>query len=282
MRYRIQHTTTFEYDKPIHESVMELRMQPRTDSVQRCLEFDVSVSPNTRPHRYEDFLGNVVHHFDVPSIHERLEVTASSLVDVAAPRDGKPAIGADAWKKLDALIESAEFWDWLHPSHFAVPGEAIAKFAEAIKVRRRDDPLSVLNDIHDGIAKSIKYERGSTKVDSPIEDCLSSRKGVCQDFAHVFITLARGLGIPARYVSGYLFDTTSTGGAGRMATHAWAEAFVPEIGWMGFDPSNQIPVTTGHLRVAVGRDYADVPPTRGTFKGMAATKLSVKVSVTQE
>jgi transglutaminase-like putative cysteine protease len=282
MRYRIQHTTVFQYDQPIHESVMELRMQPRTDSAQRCLEFDVTVLPNTRPHRYEDFQGNIVHHFDVPSIHERLEVTATSLVEVATPQNGRPAIGADSWKKLDALGESAEFWDWLHPSHFAEPGAALAKFAEEIQVRRRDDPLRVLNDIHDGIANSIKYERGSTKVDSPIEDCLTSRKGVCQDFAHVFIALARGLGIPARYVSGYLYDTDATGGAGRMATHAWPEAFVPEIGWMGFDPSNRAPVTTGYIRVAVGRDYSDVPPTRGTYKGIAQTQLSVNVSVTQQ
>jgi len=127
---------------------------------------------------------------------------------------------------------------------------------------------------------AFKYKAKTTRVDSPIEDALTSREGVCQDFAHIFISLLRGMRIPARYVSGYLYhrredrDRSSDG-----ATHAWVEAWLPGPGWVGFDPTNNLLATERHIRTAIGREYADVPPTRGVFKGEASTKLTVSVAV---
>lgn len=283
MRYQIQHTTRFLYSGPIRESVMELRMQPRTESRQRCLEFDLTINPAGIVHRYVDYHGNVVHNFDIPAAHEHLEVCASALVEMQPPEgNANRAVKADAWAELDSLCESAEYWDWLHPSHFARPSDRLTAFAERLKIGRRHDPYTDLKSLQEAIAGAISYERGSTRVDSTIEECLEGGKGVCQDFTHVFIALARGLGIPCRYVSGYVFHLDeTTAGTAEGASHAWAEAFVPGVGWVGFDPSNRVLAGPSHVRVAMGRDYQDVPPTRGTFKGMAQTQLEVNVTVTR-
>jgi transglutaminase-like putative cysteine protease len=283
MRYQIQHVTRFDYSEAIRESVMELRMEPRTDSVQRCLEFDLSVQPEAVSQSYTDYLGNVVHHFDIPGDHRHLEVAASALIDME-PRQESAAHAnrSDGWDELDGLRDSPEYWDWLHPSHFAQPSERLKAFAEKIHVGRRHDALAELKNLQDAIAGAITYSRGSTMVDSTIDECLEGGKGVCQDFTHLFIALARGIGVPCRYVSGYLFQLDGAGPrTAEAASHAWAEAYVPGGGWFGFDPSNRTMAGPDHVRGAIGRDYQDVPPTRGTFKGMATTKLEVRVSVTR-
>jgi transglutaminase-like putative cysteine protease len=147
-------------------------------------------------------------------------------------------------------------------------------------VKRRDDPLRVLCELNTSLFHWFDYVPKSTNVDSPIDQAIESHKGVCQDFAHVMIALVRGLGIPCRYVSGYLFhrdsdqDRSSEG-----ATHAWVEALLPGLGWVGFDPTNNRLAGDRHIRTAIGRDYADVPPTRGVFKGTVDSELSVGVRV---
>ena len=143
------------------------------------------------------------------------------------------------------------------------------------------DPLGLLLDLNSAVYRAIEYVPKSTRVDSPADDALRNRQGVCQDYAHIVIALVRQLGIPCRYVSGYLFHregvkTRSAEGA----THAWVEAYLPDIGWTGFDPTNNTLAGETHVRTAVGRDYADVPPTRGVFKGDAASELTVAVRVT--
>lgn len=282
MRYRIHHTTRFRYSQPIRESVMELRMQPRTDGMQRCLEFELSLAPDARWERYSDFLGNAVHHFDIPSVHDELVVTADALVDVQPDKELPGSVSETSWARLDELKEEAEYWDWLHPSHFAHSSDRLEAFAKELSIRREADPLTVVHRLSSGITAALEYQPGATQVDSPIDDCLKARKGVCQDFAHVFIAVSRGLGIPTRYVSGYLFHRTKAAtGLGDDASHAWAEAYIPEVGWLGFDPSNQMTAGSTHVRVAVGRDYQDVPPTRGVFRGSAETELNVHVDVTR-
>ena len=130
------------------------------------------------------------------------------------------------------------------------------------------------------IYDAFDYEIGVTEVHSPIEHALEEKRGVCQDFAHIMIAIARGWGIPARYVSGYLYHRRKgQDRSGDDATHAWVEAYLPSLGWVGFDPTNDIQAGERHIRVAVGRDYADVPPTRGTFKGGAESELAIAVSV---
>jgi transglutaminase-like putative cysteine protease len=129
------------------------------------------------------------------------------------------------------------------------------------------------------IYDSFEYESGITEVHSPIEHALRERRGVCQDFAHIMIAIARAWGVPARYVSGYMYHRGSKDRSKSDATHAWVEAYLPSLGWLGFDPTNNIPAGERHVRAAVGRDYADVPPTRGTFKGAADSELSIAVAI---
>jgi transglutaminase-like putative cysteine protease len=278
--YRIRHLTKFRYSQPICESVMELRMQPRTDEGQRCLEFEVAVSPVAVVHSYADFLGNTVHHFDIPSMHQELNIETRSLVDRSNVASSAKAGATIGWEQLDAVAGESAHWDWIHSSHFAEPTDRLRSLAEQLRITRRDDPLKVLRDLNSGIYRTLKYEPKSTRVDSPIDECLEKQRGVCQDFAHVFIAIARLLRIPCRYVSGYLFHRPDhhSGGHGD-ASHAWAEALLPQHGWVGFDPANNCLAEDDHVRVAVGRDYADVPPTRGVFKGLAESELTVGVDV---
>jgi transglutaminase-like putative cysteine protease len=135
-------------------------------------------------------------------------------------------------------------------------------------------------ELNQSICQAFSYVPKSTKVDSPIDDALESRQGVCQDFAHIMIALLRGLKIPARYVSGYLFhEAKSTNRSSDGASHAWVEALVPKVGWLALDPTNNLIGGDRHIRVAIGRDYSDVPPTRGVYKGEAQSELSVSVTV---
>jgi transglutaminase-like putative cysteine protease len=286
MFYSIRHLTKFRYSAPVSESVMELRMHPRSEGAQRCLTFEVNVMPRASVRSYRDYLGNMVHHFDVPSPHRQLSVIAEATVDVA-PQPALPSnLGSDAWQRLDAEIGERDFWEMLAPSQFAQWTAGIDAFARELalptprEVRGRD-PLEVLCSLNSAVYQAIAYVPKSTRVDSPVDDALRNRQGVCQDYSHIMIALVRRLGIPCRYVSGYLFHrsevkTRSTEGA----THAWVEAWLSELGWIGLDPTNNVIAGESHVRTAVGRDYADVPPTRGVFKGGASSELTVAVCVT--
>ena len=280
MRYTIRHTTRFTYDTPISESVMEIRMQPRSDGLQRCLHFLLMTNPGTRIMLYQDHDGNTVHHFDIPPRHARLTVTADALVEADEPRPLPERLGADAWSRLDALAASGEHWEHLSPSLFARTGPALQEFAREIGLERGEDPLLTLRRLMAEMSTRFEYSPKSTRVDSPIEEALANRRGVCQDFAHIFITLARSLGVPSRYVSGYVFrDAARAQRSTEGASHAWAELLLPDVGWVGLDPTNNVAADERHIRVAIGRDYADVPPTRGVYKGVTAVRSELSVAV---
>jgi len=279
--YTIRHVTEFRYSQPIRESQMEVRKRPRSDEGQRCLEFSLSVEPDARVHSYVDHLGNTVHHFDVARLHQELRMSAVSWVERLGSRKLPERLSSDAWAETARFAQDFNNWDWLHPSQYATPSEALRSFVNDCRIARRDDPMSTLRELNTALHGAIAYVPKSTRVDSPIDECLQNRKGVCQDFAHVFITIARGLGIPCRYVSGHLFHR-GNGGSNAIptsASHAWAEALLPELGWVGFDPANHSLAEQDHIRIAVGRDYADVPPARGVFMGMAESELTVEVDV---
>ena len=283
MFYAIRHFTRYRYSRPVWQSNMEVFMHPRSENTQRCFTYQLSVSPRARIFSYTDHLGNMVHHFDIPEPHNHLTIIADALVDVDAPLDLPDSLSPDAWQELDTLIEREDYWDMLMPSYFARTSPELVEFARELQVDRRhaDDPMTLLRRLNAELYEKFSYVKQSTTVDSPIEDALRSKQGVCQDFAHIMISLLRDIRIPARYVSGYLYhgsnneDRSSDG-----ATHAWVEALIPGLGWVGFDPTNNLLVGERHIRTAIGRDYADVPPTLGTMKGKAVTELQVRVRVT--
>jgi transglutaminase-like putative cysteine protease len=282
MYYSIRHLTKFLYSNHVSESMMETRMHPRSDHNQRCLTFHLSVSPRCRVFSYRDHLANQVHHFDIPGPHGQLVIVAESLVEVQPAPQIPAFLAPDAWNELDSMIEQGDYWEMLLPSEFATSTPALEALAEELDVRRRDDPLMVLHQLNEQLYRHFEYVPKSTKADSPIDLALLTHAGVCQDFAHIMITLVRSkLRIPCRYVSGYLHHNQS--GSDRSvnsATHAWVEALVPQLGWVGFDPTNWLVAGDRHIHTAIGRDYSDVPPTHGIFRGRANSELTVAVQVT--
>ena len=279
MAYAIRHITDFCYRPAVRESVMELRVQPRSDARQRCLSFSLDVTPQANIMLYRDFLANTVHHFDIPGNAAQIQIITQSLVEVL-PAPAPDPRDAGEWHELDARIAASDFWEMLLPSQFVKASEELEKLAAELHVSRRGNALVLLLEINNAVYEAFDYVPNSTAVDSPIDDALRSRQGVCQDFAHVMIALVRKLGIPCRYVSGYLFHEPKTHDRSAVgATHAWVEAFLPELGWIGLDPTNNLVCGERHIRVAIGRDYADVPPTRGVYKGEAESELSVSVTV---
>jgi len=283
MHYAIRHITRFTYDAPIRESVTEIRMQPRTELAQRCLRFELATQPRAHVSSYVDLMGNIVHHFDIPSEHTELVVTAQAIVEFVGDNDlATPATTSmEAWREIESATRTADAWEMVRPSAFVRETPLLQEFAQTLEIDRGMDPGSVVMALANAVHQSFEYKTAATRVDSPIDEALASRKGVCQDFAHILIALLRRVGIPARYVSGYLFHSRGERAA-EGATHAWVEAWLPGSGWVGVDPTSNMLAGERHVRVAIGRDYADVAPTRGVYKGMAAGSLAVAVQVSRD
>ncbi|HZP05529.1 MAG TPA: transglutaminase family protein [Terracidiphilus sp.] len=278
--YSIRHLTRFRYSQPISESIMETRMHPRSDSSQHCLTFSLSVSPRCRVFSYRDHLGNNVQHFDIPGEHNQLVIVAESVVEQQPQQDIPRFLSPDAWEALDDLIGNGDYWEMLLPSTFAIESPAVQKLAQQMDVVRRDDPLMLVQELNQRLFDYFEYVPRHTRVDSPVDEAILSGKGVCQDFAHTMIALLRHVRIPARYVSGYLYRGREDHDRSVPdATHAWVEALLPHLGWVGLDPTNNLVAHHRHIRTAVGRDYADVPPTHGIFRGKTDSELYVAVQV---
>ena len=278
--YSIRHLTRYRYSQPISESIMETRMNPRSDSNQHCLTFSLSVSPRCRVFSYRDHLGNNVQHFDIPSEHNQLVIIAESVVELQPMPDVPGFLAPDAWAALDHMVQSGDYWEMLLPSRFAAETPALRELASELDVVRRDDPLMLVHELNQRLFSYCEYVPRHTRVDSPIDEAIVSRKGVCQDFAHTMIALLRHIRIPARYVSGYLYRSRQDHDRSTPdATHAWVDVLMPHLGWVGFDPTNNLVAHHRHIRTAVGRDYADVPPTHGIFRGTADSELYVAVHV---
>src|SRR5579864_3126671 len=283
MFYAIRHFTRYRYSQAVWQSMMEVRMHPRSEGNQRCFAFQLSVNPRARIFGYTDSYGNLVHHFDLPSRHGQLTIITDALVNIDVQPPAPEVMDYESWSDLEQLVEKKDYWDMLMPSHFARPSPELTELAKEIGATERDgrSPLALLQGIAAGVHRSFSYVKKSTAVDSPIAHALRSRQGVCQDFAHIMIALARNANIPCRYVSGYIYHSSEDADPlADGATHAWVEALLPGVGWVGFDPTINRLVGEGHIRTAIGRDYADVPPTMGMMMGRADTQLQVRVRVT--
>jgi transglutaminase-like putative cysteine protease len=281
MFYSIRHVTRFRYSVPIRESVMELRMQPRSEGPQMLRSFQIVTVPRAQLYAYTDHFGNAVYHFNTLREHDELRIEAQATLEVAAFADLPDATDKLEWQRYNEFNLSDDHYDLLEPSKFARPSAELSAFMTAQElVSPRGDPLTALKRLSTAIHDGFGYQPGITEVHSPIEHALKEGRGVCQDFTHIMIAVARQWNIPARYISGYLHH--SRNGHDRSedgATHAWVEAWLPSFGWVGFDPTNGMMAGDRHVRVAVGRDYADVPPTRGTFKGVSESELAIAVAV---
>lgn len=284
-RYHLVHATEFVYDGPVSESYNEVRLRPMHDETQSCLSFRLTTSPTSPAFSYRDALGNWVHQVNILPVHNRLRVQAESVV---LTHDLQPMLSTMLLGELELQHEELleEFYDMLAASKF-VPhlAELVPLIQEA--EQRCDGTLAGFAQCaSDLIHERFEYVKGATHVNSSIADSLHLGAGVCQDFAHLLLGIARKRGIPARYVSGYLVpqndenpDAKLEEVIGGHASHAWAEVYLPDTGWMPLDPTLGKPVGMRHVRIAYGRDYADVAPVRGVYKGHAGQRLSVDVSV---
>ncbi len=259
---------------------MEIRMQPRSDLLQRCHNFSLNLKPSARVFGFQDYNGNSVQHFDIPTKHSYLEIETKSIVEVFPTKDLPDALSFEAWKEIDTLTFHPDFWEFTQPSHFAKPTESLLSLSRELNATRDQDPLTVLKNLNTSLNQAFEYLPEITSVDSPIDEAIEHKSGVCQDFSNIMIALVRELKIPCRYVSGYLFHRADDRShIAQDATHAWVEAYLPSLGWVGFDPTNNLIVEERHIRVAIGRDYSDVPPTCGVYKGNTDSELSVAVRV---
>lgn len=264
MRIFIQHITTLIYDSPISEAHTEVRQRPLDTGGQRCLSFHLEVRPErANVLSFVDHFNNTVHYFDWLQPHDRVVITANSEVLT-------PATFTDTCTDLSPL----ERFDYLAPTAYAPRDEMICAFAAP---HIAGSPYETAMALMQAIYQNIQYERGATHVKTTADEVIQLRRGVCQDFAHLFIAACRCQGIPARYVSGYLYDPKFFGT--EVATHAWADVFIAGHGWISLDPTHNCMQDERYVRVAVGRDYADTPPTRGVFKGNARETLEVRVSI---
>lgn len=279
MYLAISHLTLYTYSEPVSDSMMEIRMHPRSDGNQRCVRFNVNVSPDAKIASFKDYLGNTIHNFNIPALHESLAIKAEAVVEITEPTPLPYALPESAWVEIDASTEDRDLYDMLLDGKYTHKTAFLSQFEQEVDWRRRSDPLSLLKELNSTIYNSFEYHQGVTKFDSPIDEALSMRRGVCQDFTHIMLTMARNVGIPARYVSGYLYHRNDR--SDEDATHAWLEAWLPNYGWVGFDPTNNLIVGNRHVRVNVSNDFADASPSTGVFTGEATTDLEVRVQVSQ-
>jgi transglutaminase-like putative cysteine protease len=265
MILRVEHTTEFGYDGPIAEAYTELRLRPLEGGGQHCSSFRlITQPPGLRVREYRDYFGNDVHHFDVLESHDRLSVTAISEVMTPATFLGGRH-----------LPTPLELHDYLRPTDYAPFAEAIVDFAASHfgSAAGSERARALMDAIH----AEMVYDPNATDVQTRADDALALGRGVCQDFTHVLLAACRCIGIPARYVSGYLYDPKLEGD--NAASHAWVDVWDEERGWLALDPTHDRDQSESYVRVAVGRDYADVPPTRGVYKGQANETLAVRVGL---
>src|SRR3984957_13011000 len=280
MFYSIRHITRFRYSAPVRESVMELRMQPRSEGPQTLRRFQIATNPRAQLYAYTDHLGNAVYHFNLLREHEELRIEAQAVVELGIFPQWPEKLDGLEWGRYNNYNMTDDHFDMLGPSKFARLSPELVTFMKIADLEKPvGDPMTAIKTLTRAIYDSFEYESGITEVHSPIETALRERRGVCQDFAHIMIAIARAWGIPTRYVSGYMYHRGNKDRSGADATHAWVEVYLPSLGWVGFDPTNNIQAGERHIRAAVGRDYDDVPPTRGTFKGDAESELAISVSV---
>ena len=277
-RYQIEHVTKYRYGFPVRNCSMSLALRPLEDPGQRVSWFRIETEPAGSLFQVADCFGNTKHQLHLYREHPALEITAQSVVDTI-PADASPARCADdAWETILGWRDSFHHWDFLDHSGLTRPSSTLEEFVRRNGIAPRGDPLNALRRLSDSLFDRFEYVPGSTSISSTIEHILDTGRGVCQDYAHVMIAIARTWGIPSRYVSGYFHDVTAEGAEkGGMTTHAWVECLLPGFGWTGFDPTNSTLADERHVRVAVGRDYQDVSPTRGVLRGGGDIELDVAV-----
>ena len=279
MEFTILHQTSYYYTEQIHESYSIVHLQPYSDLSQYCTRYELQVTPATRVFGYRDRFGNDVQHFAVLPDHDRLTILARSAIVTVRPHE--PLVPAPTTRRALAQDPAVRWmFDELAEDGYIVFGPELAALANEVGHPGEDDDLVAwMLAAGATIKRTFTYDTTATTVRSGIDESIRRRAGVCQDFAHILIALARLIGIPARYVSGYLFSGQEGSVLGAEASHAWCELYLPPHGWVGIDPTNDVLIDDRFAKVGVGRDYRDVSPVRGVYKGASRSSMSVNVEM---
>jgi transglutaminase-like putative cysteine protease len=268
MRLRISHLTTYRYATPAASVIQMLRLTPRNHDGQYVARWRIDVSTDCRLDQHEDAFGNIIHTFTADGPFSELSVLVEGEIET---RDTQ-GIVRGAVERFPATL-------FLRETALTIADASLAAFAAACRDAADGNVLGLLHVMLERLHEEMSYDTDPTQVATSASEAFALKRGVCQDLTHIFIAAARSLGIPARYVGGYFHR--DDGVIEQDAGHAWAEAFVPELGWIGFDPANGFCATDAHVRGAIGLDYLGAAPLRGTRYGGAGEAMSVKVRVDQ-
>ncbi|MEN9283683.1 MAG: hypothetical protein RLZZ179_1176 [Verrucomicrobiota bacterium] len=277
LRLRVRHLTRYDYHGPVTDSYNDLRLCPVSDGLQRCMSFRLEVAPATVVSTYMDFYLNRVDHFELHDPHEFLSIEAHSVVETYPDPRGA-VVGEFPAAMLDAPSVTENYFDFLTDSEYVSLEAELWREAVDVLPGGVSDLWRDAVRLGEHVNGTFLYDPLSTHAGTRMRDALRERRGVCQDFAHVLLALCRCQGIPARYVSGYFFNEQREEGAVE-ASHAWVEFFLPGFGWKGYDPTHRREADTRYVRLAAGRDYADIRPVSGTFRGRGTRELFVDASI---
>jgi transglutaminase-like putative cysteine protease len=278
--FNIRHVTRYSYEQPVRDSANQIILFPLKDTYQEVTRQDLKITGEPPVELYEDYYGNTIGSFTYAETHREMVIDSHIEVTVTAkplPADDNPAVMQ--WRHLDDIRHSFPYIDFIKTERFDALGE-LQSIPEITQAGGRS-PLAVSLTLNEFIFNNFTYNSGVTDVETTLDEVWTLKAGVCQDFAHVLLVTLHTMGIPARYVSGYICPNKN-GMRGEGATHAWVEAYIPFYGWLGLDPTNNCIVNDLHVRLATGRSFGDVSPVKGTYRGTSSHVLEVGVTISYE
>lgn len=279
-KFKIRHTTKYTYEDTVRDSANQFMLYPIKDQYQDVLQHQIVISGNPIVSTHRDYYGNEVGTFTLARPHKELEIDSKLIVQTThRPEPNDTTEAAAQWTELENLKYQLDFIDFLKQEKF----EALPEVKKIIddEYDKYRTPLQTARHLCEYIYKEFTYKKGITTVETTIDEIWKLKSGVCQDFAHILSVMLRLLNIPARYVSGYVCPSRE-GMRGEGATHAWVEAYIPYYGWMGIDPTNNCLANETHVRLAIGKNFSDCSPVKGTYRGTSNHTLEVTVAVTYE
>lgn len=277
--FKIHHITKYQYDSPVVDSVNEIKVFPYSCPEQEVLQMELNISFSPDVQIFHDYWGNKCGLFSLLIPHQTLAIESKVIIRTTQSNQLKIDFHSD-FQQLQA--EKSNNLSLIELSYFE-PIKNQGSIDKIVKyiTEQADSVAAVVEQCCEYIYKRFKYVKGITTIETTVDEILNHKSGVCQDFAHLMLQVLRSIGIPSRYVSGYICPNKN-GMRGEGATHAWVEAYIPGYGWAGIDPTNNVWVTNTHVKLAVGRDFSDCSPVKGTFRGNTEQHLSVYVSVGYE
>lgn len=276
--FKIQHVTKYTYSRPVKESVNQIRIYPVASAQQEILQHDVTISSDPEPFFFIDYWGNRCADFSLMEAHSALVIDSRVVVRTIG-LETIPEVSSSREELLTLIENDFHLLELARPEEIKAT-HALQQILDELNCGHKT-VMQIVEACSGYIFSQFKYIKGITNIETTVDEILQHRSGVCQDFAHVLLQLLRTMGIPTRYVSGYICPNKN-GMRGEGATHAWVEAYIPQLGWTGIDPTNNVWATSHHVKLAVGRNFYDCTPVKGTFKGISRQTLSVYVSVGYE